>query len=249
MGTNPEPTLVTSAARTLAILGVFTIEEPHLGLSDIARRVQLPKATALRLLKTLAANGFVVQNNENAQWRLGPATASLGARYQVSFDIRANIEPALRKLSDETGKDASFFVQEGNRRVRLVKVMCPNAQHNAARVGESMPLDLGAAGKVMLAAMGRQGVLYDEIRSRGYHVTVAEAKSKSASIAVPVFGNRWRVVGALCIGAPAGAHVDDELTQFAPRLKRAAEALSAALSYDDDAVARRLEVARSSWHP
>lgn len=248
MGTNPAARLVTSAARTLTILGVFTIEEPHLGLSDIARRANLSKATTLRLLKTLAANDFVVQN-ENSHWRLGPATASLGARYQVSFDIRANIEPALRRLSDETGKDASFFVQEGNRRIRLVKVMFPNAHHNAARVGESMPLDLGAAGKVMLAAMGKQGALYDEIRSRGYHVTVAEAKSKSASIAVPVFGNRWRIVGALCIGAPAGAHVAAELTNFAPRLKRAAEALSAALSYDDDAVARRLEVARSSWHP
>lgn len=248
MSTNPESQRVTAAARALAILDVFTIEEPHLGLSDIARRTSLAKPTALRLLKTLESSGYVVQN-ENAHWRLGPATASLGARYQVSFDIRARIEPALRKLSDATGRDTSFFVQEGNRRIRLVKVMFPNAQHNVSRVGESMPLELGAPGKVMLAAMGRQGAVYDEIRARGFHVTVAEAKSRSASIAVPVFGNRWRVVGALCIGAPVSAEVEAELTSFAPRLKRAAEGLSASLSYDDDEVTRRLEVARSNWHP
>lgn len=152
---------------------------------------------------------------EGAQWRLGPATASLAARYQVSFDISANIEPALRKLSDSTGHDASFFVQEGNRRVRLVKVMFPDAQHSrTSRVGESMPLDRGAAGKVMLAAMGTQGKLYDDIRSRGFHVTVAEAKKlrqaspcrssaaagawwvrcASARVPMPMFRPGWRAL-------------------------------------------------------
>jgi len=247
MSVNPEST-VQATVRSLAILDVFTVEEPHLGLSEIGRRTSLPKATALRLLKTLAASGYVAQNDD-AEWRLGPATASLGARYQVSFDIRANVEPALRKLSDATGQDASFFVQDGNRRVRLVKVMCPDAQHSPARVGESMPLDQGAAGRVMLAALGQRGELYDQIRTRGYHVTVGEAKRTSASIAVPVFGSRWRVEGALCMGAPAGADAEAKLTGFAGRLKRAAESLSAALSYDDDAATRRLTVVRSTWHP
>ncbi|MDM0113711.1 IclR family transcriptional regulator [Variovorax sp. J22R133] len=247
MSVNPDST-VLSASRALAILDVFTVEEPHLGLSEIGRRVKLPKATALRLLKTLASSGYVAQN-ERAEWRLGPATASLGARYQVSFDIRANIEPALRKLSDATGHDASFFVQEGDRRVRLVKVMFPDARHSNARVGESMPLDQGAAGKVMLAAMGQRGEIYDQIRARGFHVTVGEAKKASASIAVPVFGSRWRVVGALCIGAPAEGNVADRLAKLAPRLKRAAESLSASLSYDDDSAVQRVTMARSTWHP
>lgn len=112
-----------------------------------------------------------------------------------------------------------------------------------------MPLDRGAAGKVMLAAMGRQGKIYDEIRVRGFHVTVGEARETSASIAVPVFGNRWRMVGALCIGARVDAKVLDRLEKLAPQLKRAAESLSAALSYEDDAATQRIIVARSTWHP
>jgi DNA-binding IclR family transcriptional regulator len=74
---------------------------------------------------------------------------------------------ALRKLSDATGHDASFFVQEGTRRIRLLGVMFPDAVHGAARVGESMPLDRGAVAKVMLAAVGERGPLYDEIRHKG----------------------------------------------------------------------------------
>lgn len=247
MRSNPDG-MVSSAARALAILDVFTVDEPHLGLSEIARRVDLPKATTLRLLKTLAASGYVAQS-ETADWRLGPATASLGARYQVSFDVHANIEPALRKLSDSTGKDASFFVQEGNKRVRLIKVMFHDGLRRRARIGELLPLDQGAAGKVMLAAMGRKGELYDVIRQRGYHITVGEAKHTSASIAVPVFGSRWRVVGALCIGATAEAGVEQALAKFSDKLKRAADALSAVLSYDGDQAAVRLTTARSTWHP
>lgn len=201
-----ESPVVVAAARALAILDVFTIEAPHLGVSEIARRVKLAKATTLRLLKTLQASGYVAQT-ENTQWRLGPATASLGVRYQMAFDIRENVEPVLRGLSDQTGQDTSFFVRDGDRRIRLVKVHCPTAQHSRARVGESMPLDLGAAGKVILAAMGQHGALYDEIRARGYHITVGEARVTSASIAVPVFGSRWRVAGALCIGGPVGPTV------------------------------------------
>jgi DNA-binding IclR family transcriptional regulator len=240
---------VIAVARALCILDAFTAQAHHLGLTDLSQRLGLPKTTTLRLLKTLEASDYLVQDDV-AKWRLGPATASLGARYQVSFDIRANVEPALRRLSDATGQDISFFVQDGNRRIRLVKVMYPSAQHGQARVGESMPLEQGAAGRVMLAAMGQQGEVYDEIRRRGYHVTVGEAKRRAASIAVPVFGSRWRVVGALCIGAPAADDVAIELARFAPRLKRAAESLSAALSYDDaDGATQRVKVARSSWHP
>ncbi|GAB2896640.1 IclR family transcriptional regulator [Paralcaligenes ginsengisoli] len=248
MSANPESTLVTAATRALAILDIFTMEEPHLGLSEIARRVRLAKSTTLRLLKTLESSGYAVQN-DNAQWRLGPATASLGARYQIAFDIRENIEPALRRLSDSIGEDTSFFVRDGGRRIRLVKVQYPDAQHNRATVGESMPLDRGAAGKVILAAAGQQGKLYDEIRARGYHVTVGEAKVTSASIGVPVFGSRWRIIGALCIGAPAEAGVETKLAGFAPQLKRAAQALSAALSYESDGAAQRLIKARATWHP
>lgn len=248
MSENPESDVVAAAARALDILDVFTMEYPHLGLSEIARRARLAKSTTQRLLKTLESRGYVVQN-EAAQWRLGPATASLGGRYQIAFDIRENVEPVLRKLSDAIGRDTSFFVRDGDRRIRLIKIQYPDARHNRSQVGESMPLDRGAAGKVILAAMGQQGKLYDEIRARGYHVTVGEAKVASASIGVPVFGSRWKVVGALCIGAPAEAGVEIRLAGFAPQLRRAAETLSAALSYESDGVSRRLVHARATWHP
>lgn len=241
-------TVITAAARALDILDVFTIDDPHLGVSEIARRINLAKSTTQRLLKTLESRGYVVQT-ESAHWRLGPSTASLSARYQMAFDIREKVEPALRKLSDATGKNASFFVRDGNKRIRLIRVKYPDASQNIASVGESMPLELGAAGKVMLAALGEQGALYEDIRKRGFHITIGEARVASASIAVPVFGSRWRVIGALCIGAPAEPGVERMLLAFSQKLLEAAKALSAALSFDDDKTTQTLMKTRATWHP
>jgi len=242
----PKP--VIAATRTLAILDAFSTDHLHLGLTEISCRVQLAKSTTQRLLKTLEASHYLAQD-ESGKWRLGPATASLGMRYQMSFDIHSMVEPSLRRLSDSIGQDVSFFVQDGGRRIRVAKVMCPTAHHGRASVGDSMPLDKGAAGRVMLAAMGRQGTVYDEIRRAGYHITVGEAKRTSASIAVPVFGSRWKVVGALCVGAPAGDAVKARLVCFAEPLKRTAALLSAALSFAADDPSERVKVAQSSWHP
>jgi DNA-binding IclR family transcriptional regulator len=216
--------------RALRLLETFSLEEPCLGLNELSRRSQIAKTTTLRLLRTLEANGYVVQTEESA-WRLGPSAASLSGRYQMAFNVRDSIALALRELSDSTQRDASFFVSDGTRRVRLIKVLYPGAPHSGTQIGESMPLDRGTAGKVILAAQGEPGRLFDEIRAQGFYFTVGESKKTSGSIATPVFGNRWKVLGALCIGAPATPDVADVLMPLAPILLRVSRSLSAALSY------------------
>jgi len=247
MSVNPRPP-VRTAIRALTLLNVFSVEEPSLGLSEISRRTGLAKATAMRLLQTLASIGYAAQEEDGA-WRLGPATASLGTRYRASFEVSTEIELALRKLSDATREDASFFVRDGSRRVRLVRVINPEAQHGPSRVGESMSLDKGAAGKVILAALGEPGEMYDRIRSLGFHIAVGESRRSTASIAAPVFGAKHRVVGALSIGAHASEHAEADLSKFAMRLKEAAQDLSATLSYKNATAAWPTGAKPSTWHP
>jgi len=237
---------VIAVSRALKILEVFSLESPQLGLSAIARVMALPKTTVLRLLHTLQDQAYVTQTEDGA-WRLGPVTVALGERYQMAFDMHENVEPALRALSDTTGHDTSFFVHDGGKRIRLMRVRYPGASHSVARVGDLMPLDRGSPGKVIMAALGHAGELYDEIRARGYHITIGEAKQASASIAAAVFGNRWRVVGALCIGAPATPQVQAELSAYAPELMRTALTLSATLGNPINRDTTPLPQAMWSW--
>jgi DNA-binding IclR family transcriptional regulator len=237
--------VVVAVTRALGVLGAFTIAEPHLSLAELSSRVRLPKTSTLRLARSLASCEYLVQV-ENGAWRLGPAAAWLGAQYQVAFDLHNNIGPEMRELALRTGHSVSYFVRDGEKRIRLLHVSGA-ADAGAARLGEPLPLDKGSPGQVLLAFSGRPGAVYDEIRKRGFHSTIAEAKKLSASVAAPVFGARWGVVGALCIGMPANVATEGKLRSLAPAVMMAAERLSRKLQSDQGP--RSLAMARSTWHP
>jgi len=233
--------------RALSLLDAFTVNEPQLTLAEMTRRLGLPKTTVFRLARTLAARGYLAQL-EGGAWRLGPAAAWLGARYQVAFDIHNTIEPIMRRLAKDTRRGVSYFVPEGNARVRLLHVATEATLVRHARVGESMPLDKGSPGQVLLAFAGRKGAVYEQIRKRGFHFTIGEARNQSASVSAPVYGPNWRVVGALCIGVAASGADEKSLCAYAPALMKAAERLSRAL-VAEHAATRQVAITQQGWRP
>jgi DNA-binding IclR family transcriptional regulator len=63
------------------------------------------------------------------------------------------VEPALRQRSIATGESASFYAREGDSRACISRVEGPQAVRHHVRIGERLPLDKGAPGKVILAFM------------------------------------------------------------------------------------------------
>ena len=59
-----------SVGSALDVLECFALDG-ELGVSDIARRLGVAKSTAHRLLQTLASRGFVEQDVQSGQYRLG----------------------------------------------------------------------------------------------------------------------------------------------------------------------------------
>ena len=139
---------------------------------------------------------------DDGQWRLGPAAGWLGARYQAGFDVNNVVEPALRELVKLTGESASFYVREGDIRACVARVEGPQSVRHHVRIGERLPLDKGAPGRVILAFRGEQGKPYESIRQRGYHISLGEREPEVASVAAPVFGLNWRLLGSICISGP-----------------------------------------------
>lgn len=237
---------VHAVSRSLGILDAFGITDSHLSLAELARRTGIPKPTVLRLARTLALSDYLVAL-EGGAWRLGPAAARLGARYQRSFDLRNLIEPALQQLVDDTGRSASFFAYEDRQRVRLLRIRGKDGFVSPTRVGEPLPLEKGAAGQVILAYSGGRGHVFSGIRERGWHLTVGEADAGSASIAAPVFSDARAVLGAVSLVAPADDKAVAELEQHAARLMAAASALSRAFATTFKAADRM--TMRSFWYP
>lgn len=236
---------VIAVTRALQVMEAFRIGERHLTLAELSRRTGLHNSTVLRLARTLAQAGYMVQREEG-QWRLGPAAGWLGARYQAGFDINNVVEPTLRDLSQSTQESASFYVREGEERACIARVEGPQSVRHHVRIGMRLPLDLGAPGRVILAFSGEVGALYEDIRRRGYHVSMGEREPQVSSVAAPVFGLNWRLLGSMCISGPTSRLTQEVLEAHARTVMDAANHLSYALA---GAKSDDTPKVVSTWHP
>jgi DNA-binding IclR family transcriptional regulator len=192
---------VVAVVRALRIMEAFNPGERELALAELGRRTRLHKTTVLRIARTLGADRYLVQTASGG-WRLGPGAGSLGARYHRGFDHTVVIEPVLRELAQRTRESAVYYVREANSRVCVVRVEGPHPTRYHAQLGEILPLDAGAAGRVLLAYSGEPGEPYESIRRAGHHVTFGERDPAVASVAMPVFGRNHVIAGAVAVTGP-----------------------------------------------
>lgn len=236
---------VIAVTRALKVLETFSLGETWLPLAELSRRTGLNKTTALRLARTLAQSGYLVQK-EDGGWRLGPSAGWLGARYQAGFDVHNVVEPMLRSLSQETGESTAFYVREGDMRMCVMRVEGPQPIRHHPRMGAMLPLDKGSPGRVILAFSGEPGKLHETIRRRGYHLSIGEREKGVATISAPVFSLNWRLLGSVCISGPADRLPKKRLESYARIIMQAANQLSYALA--GSATSNTPKVV-STWHP
>lgn len=236
---------VIAVTRALSLMEAFAVGESTLSLAELSRRSQMHKTTVLRLARTLALSQYMVQADDG-QWRLGPAAGWLGARYQAGFDVNRVVEPTLHELVEATGESASFYVREGDIRACVARVEGPQSVRHHVRVGERLPLNKGAPGRVILAFSGAAGEPYESIREQGFQISMGEREAEVASVAAPVFGLNWRLLGSICISGPSARLPKTKLMKHAKSVIRAANQLSYALAGSKSAHTPR---AVSRWHP
>lgn len=236
---------VIAVTRALSLMEAFEVGESALSLAELSRRCAMHKTTVLRLARTLAQSHYMVQN-ESGQWRLGPAAGWLGARYQAGFDVNNVVEPALHELVRLSGESASFYVREGDIRSCVARVEGPQSVRHNVRIGERLPLNLGAPGRVILAFSGAAGEPYETIRSRGYQISMGEREAEVSSVAAPVFRTGWHLLGSMCISGPSARLTRAKLDKLAKTVVAAANQLSYALAGGRSPAT---PPAVSRWHP
>lgn len=95
---------VTNALRVLETLGDW--QDP-MGLSDLARRLNLGKSTCHRLLTTLESRDFVRQDQSTGKYRLGSKTICIAGRYLESMEVRNVTKPILEELVKKNRRDGT----------------------------------------------------------------------------------------------------------------------------------------------
>jgi IclR family acetate operon transcriptional repressor len=96
----------------LAVLEVVAELQP-IGVSALARHMNMDKNTAQRILITLGASGYIQKQNHGAAWELTPRVLTLSNR--VAVNLRKTAREQLEELSAIIGETALLwqFTQVG----------------------------------------------------------------------------------------------------------------------------------------
>lgn len=142
----------TSVAKALQLLSAFRRASTDLTLTELARRAELPKSTAFRLLGELEQAGFVSRNG--TKYRLGVSLFELGSRVSMCrpSGLRDTAVHFLHQLHAATGGlTVHLAMLEGSEILYLEKVHGPRSPRVQTMPGQRQPASTTALGKAMLA--------------------------------------------------------------------------------------------------
>ncbi len=215
---------VAAVDRALMLLAAFAEGDSSLSLAELTVRTALVKSTALRLLASLIHFGLV-RKLDDGRYALGPEVARLQSIYTASFSLEGLVMPVLRSLVAKTRESAVYHVRQADMRLCLYRVDSPQPIRNHVEVGDLVPLDRGAGGRVILAFSGAKGAIYNRIRDEGGVALVGDRSPDLAGIAAPVFRPLGEVAGAVTLTMPASRFK----TGYLSLVKEAARTITAGL--------------------
>lgn len=125
--------------RVVAILD-FLARYPHerFGLSHLARQLGLAKPTCLGILTTLTESGYLVRDERDKTYRLGPSLITLGHIAQESMRVNPAAREELRRLSGAFNTTAALAAVVDDR-ITLLELVGPADADVGVRVGQSYP--------------------------------------------------------------------------------------------------------------
>jgi DNA-binding IclR family transcriptional regulator len=221
---------VKSAARVLDVLEMFAATPGAVGVTEVARKLSLPKSSAQGLLATLAARGYLAREATSyflpQELRAGGWVGGRRAR------LLALAEPVLHRIAHECGESAFLGTLVGNQIQYVAKSIGPQEIRYDASLSDLRPVYCTSTGLVILAHLDpaiAKGILsrtkiikvtpntvtdrdtIDRMIERATQAGFAEVRNANligaSGVAAPVFGPRGEVLAALSIGAPTSRYV------------------------------------------
>lgn len=142
---------MTTPAKVLQVLGLFTQERKQLRATDVEALLGVSPATAYRYLLDLEEAGMIERAGAG-EYVLGPTIVELDRQIRVNDPLIAAAADIMKNLSDRTGGTALLSRWHGR------KVICVHQtlgrfspQAVSYERGRAMPLYRGATSKVILA--------------------------------------------------------------------------------------------------
>lgn len=145
--------MIQSVSHAIDVLEELAKAGGEVGVTELSKRLKLHKNNVFRLLATLELRGYVEQNPETEDYRLGVKVLQLGQSYLIQSDLVTRALPILRKLAETSGETVSLAVLRNGHVQYPLTIESKRPVRVAARVGAAFSAKQNAAGRLLTAQL------------------------------------------------------------------------------------------------
>ena len=136
--------LVPGLERGLQLLLAFGEQHRDLTFAELHRLVDMPKATAYRVVQTLEYMGFLERNARTNTFSLGMNVLRLGFEYIASLDVAQVGQPVIEQLRDISQCSSHLAIRDGRDIIYIARVSAAGRAVDIPDVGRGDRMAAGA---------------------------------------------------------------------------------------------------------
>jgi DNA-binding IclR family transcriptional regulator len=241
--------------RALAILECLDGSRRGLNISEMSRKLNIPKSSAHVIVVTLERLGYLEREQGGPHYSLGVKAHILGQGVMKTLRLADIAQPHMRILAQTLRVPAHLAVSDKDQGVFIQKVDAPGLIKFDTYVGRRMDLHCTAVGKVILTfgpVEIREHLLAKSVYMRytehtlttprqllrdlkrvqklGYATDDEEEELEVRCVAVPVFSPAGQFLAALSVTGTVRQIAVDAVERIATLLKGTAAEIGAAAS-------------------
>lgn len=243
--------LIGSVQRAVDILDLFDRGTQELGVSDIARALDLPKSTAAGLIFTLEQNDYLDQNPATRKYRLGFKLAERAGVFLDQFDLRRVALPILEKMRDTSNESLNLAIRDGKYVTYIERLLGNNMLGMRSEIGKRELIHSTALGKAMLAHLSSKELnqfiadyefipvtphtitdattFISELEKtllQGYAIDNQENELGGRCVAAAIYDYHGDPVAAISMSIPIQRFPEEKISEFGNRIRQAAREIS-----------------------
>ena len=155
-----------SVKKAFAILSAISSSKDGLGVSELARDLNMAKSTVHGMTSALEEVGAVMRDPQTKRFKLGFTLFEVGRSAYSQIDLKTSARPVMEELMEKTQTSVFLGILNWDHVTVLDIVESRQDFKITAPVGTAIPLLAGAVGKAFLASMDEDQAL-KLIQSKG----------------------------------------------------------------------------------
>jgi DNA-binding IclR family transcriptional regulator len=237
----------TSVERAFAILEYLDGSRRGLNISELSRKLQIPKSTTHVIVLTLERLGYLAFDQWTRNYSLGLKVSGLGRGLMKSLSLPDTALRPMQWLVEMTRCTAQLAVMADDQAMYIQKVEGPGLIQFDSYIGKRTNLHCTGVGKILLAYAAepkREHILNKKsfarythktitspnllrkhlinVRQRGYALDDEEEELEVRCVAAPVFNQLGDFMAALTIAGTVGQIREENIDELAHHVIQAA---------------------------